>query len=71
MEFAIPALFSAPQIQASGFAIFKKPHWSSCSELALCPAVSKGGRNTLIFLERWSVYNEVSHTDVLYGQAEV
>jgi hypothetical protein len=36
-------------------------------ECRLRPAVSKGRRNTLI----WSVYNEVSHTDVLYGQAEV
>jgi hypothetical protein len=24
-------------------------------EFTLCPAVSKGRRNTLIFLERWSV----------------
>ena len=40
-------------------------------ERRLWAAVSKGRRNTLIFLERWSVYNEVSHTDVLYGQAEV
>ena len=37
----------------------------------LLAAVSPGRRNTLIFLERWSVYNEVSHTDVLYGQSEV
>ncbi|MFT5799083.1 MAG: hypothetical protein ACI84R_003153, partial [Candidatus Azotimanducaceae bacterium] len=22
-------------------------------------------------MERWSVYDEVSHTDVLYGQTEV
>jgi hypothetical protein len=33
--------------------------------------VSTGRRNTLIFLERWSVYHEVSHTDVLYGPTEV
>ena len=34
-------------------------------------AVSTGERNTLVFLERWSVRDEVSYTDVLYGQAEV
>ncbi|AXI55474.1 transglutaminase N-terminal domain-containing protein [Sulfitobacter sp. JL08] len=35
------------------------------------PAVSTGDRNTLIFLERWSVRDEVSYADVLYGQTEV
>ncbi len=40
-------------------------------EWLVFPVVSMGRRNTLLFLERWSVYNEVSHTDVLYGQAEV
>jgi len=34
-------------------------------------AVSTGERNTLIFLERWSVRDEVSYADVLYGQTEV
>lgn len=42
-----------------------------CSERQLRPAVSKGRRNTLVFFERWSVRDEVSHTDVLHGQAEV
>jgi hypothetical protein len=37
----------------------------------LCGVISIGQRNTLIFLERWSVYDEVSHTDVLYRYAEV
>jgi len=30
-------------------------------------AVSTGRRNTLIFLERWSVDDEVSDADVLHG----
>jgi len=34
-------------------------------------ADSTGERNTLIFLERWSVKNEVSDADVLHGQTEV
>ena len=33
--------------------------------------ISIGRRNTLIFLERWSVYHEVSATNVLYRDAEV
>lgn len=34
-------------------------------------AVSTGRRNSLIFLERWSIDHEVSDTGVLYGQLEV
>ncbi|PSL15106.1 hypothetical protein CLV88_12625, partial [Shimia abyssi] len=34
----------------------------------LASAVSTGRRNTLIFLERWSVDHEVPDADVLYGQ---
>jgi len=30
-----------------------------------------GERNTLIFLERWSVRDEVSYADVLYEQTEI
>ena len=37
----------------------------------LCPADSTGGRNTLVFLERWSVEDEVSDKDVLHRPAEV
>jgi hypothetical protein len=33
--------------------------------------VSTGERNTLIFLERWSVRDEVSCADVLYEQTEI
>ena len=35
------------------------------------PAVSTGGRNTLVFLERWGVEDEVSDADVLHRQPEV
>ena len=42
-----------------------------CGERQLCPVVSTGRRNTLIFLERWSVYHEVSATNVLYRCAKV
>ncbi|MFT7596393.1 MAG: hypothetical protein ACI8R4_003728, partial [Paracoccaceae bacterium] len=38
---------------------------------SIAAVVSMGRRNTLIFRERWSVLNEVSHTDILYGQTEV
>jgi len=34
-------------------------------------AVSTGERNTLIFLERWSVTDEVSYADVLHCRTEV
>ena len=37
----------------------------------MIPAVSTGRRNTLIFLERWSVRDEVSDADILHGQTEV
>ena len=37
----------------------------------LVPAVSIGRRNTLIFLERWSVNDEVPDADVLHEQTEV
>ncbi|MFT5786294.1 MAG: hypothetical protein ACI9KK_001649, partial [Ascidiaceihabitans sp.] len=39
-----------------------------------CPlraAVSTGRRNTLVFLERWSVKHEVSPPDIFHGQTEV
>ena len=38
---------------------------------SFAPAVSIGRRNTLIFLERWSVYDEVPDADVLHEQTEV
>ena len=38
---------------------------------SFAPAVSIGRRNTLIFLERWSVFDEVPDADVLHEQTEV
>jgi hypothetical protein len=37
------------------------------AQLPLAAAVSTVRRNTLIFLERWSVDDEVSDADVLHG----
>jgi hypothetical protein len=42
-----------------------------CGERQKSPVISTGRRNTLIFLERWSVSHEVSHTDVLHRHTEV
>ena len=38
-----------------------------CLKVGSAGAVSTDRRNTLIFLERWSVIDEVSYTDVLHG----
>ena len=45
----------------------------SCTPAPNCPlmtAGSKGGRNTSIFEERWSVQDGVSRTDLFHGEAE-
>lgn len=39
--------------------------------VCLVGADSTGGRNTLVFFERWSVDDEISDEDVLHEQAEV
>ena len=45
--------------------------WNRHVEVCFAGAVSTGERNTLIFLERWSVRDEVSDADILHGQTEV
>ena len=57
-----PAIFRRSRIADTG-------HSRESTERRLCLVVSTGGRNTLIFEERWSVRNEVSSSHLLFGRA--